>query len=187
MAPPGSRSAGEFSASCSALASSPTCSRRPSRWPPCRMMPELGLSQSADRRARCRRSCSGTRYSSCPAESSANGWVRAGPSSSSALAAFLATIATPLVPEFFQRTRAVRRRCSACSSCSGCRKGPFFRSPPGCSKRGFPPKRWALVQGLQTAGLSLGAALTPPLIVYLMDRLGLAARPGLGKSAGRSS
>ena len=36
----------------------------------------------------------------------------------------------------------------------------------------FPPKRWSFVQGLQTMGLQLGAALTPPLIVYLTLNLG---------------
>ena len=36
----------------------------------------------------------------------------------------------------------------------------------------FPPNRWAMVQGLSTMALSLGAALTPPLIANLMSTLG---------------
>jgi sugar phosphate permease len=36
----------------------------------------------------------------------------------------------------------------------------------------FPPRSWTTVQGLQTMGLSLGAALTPPLIANLMSAVG---------------
>jgi MFS transporter, ACS family, glucarate transporter len=36
----------------------------------------------------------------------------------------------------------------------------------------FPPRRWTFVQGLQTMGLGLGAAVTPPLITHLMSALG---------------
>src|SRR6202021_3626319 len=34
------------------------------------------------------------------------------------------------------------------------------------------PRRWTTVQGLQTMGLSLGAALTPPLLANLMTTMG---------------
>jgi len=54
----------------------------------------------------------------------------------------------------------------------GLSQGAIFPISAGVFESWFPAKRWAFVQGLQTAGLGLGAALTPPLIVYLMTRLG---------------
>jgi ACS family glucarate transporter-like MFS transporter len=87
------------------------------------------------------------------------------------IAAFLATLAMPLVPEFFQGP-ALFAALLGVQLLLGLSQGAIFPISAGVFEAWFPAKRWALVQGLQTAGLSLGAAVTPPLIVYLMDRLG---------------
>jgi ACS family glucarate transporter-like MFS transporter len=85
--------------------------------------------------------------------------------------AFLATLAMPLVPEFFAGP-ALFAALVCVQLLLGLSQGAVFPISAGVFEAWFPAKRWALVQGLQTAGLGLGAAVTPPLIVYLMDRLG---------------
>jgi sugar phosphate permease len=78
----------------------------------------------------------------------------------------------PLVPEFFQGTAALFAALFCVQLVLGLSQGAIFPISAGVFEAWFPAKRWAFVQGLQTAGLGLGAALTPPLIVYLMTRLG---------------
>jgi MFS transporter, ACS family, glucarate transporter len=87
------------------------------------------------------------------------------------ITAFLATFAMPLVPEFFQGP-ALFAALLGVQLVLGLSQGAIFPVSAGVFEAWFPAKRWALVQGLQTAGLGLGAAVTPPLIVYLMGRLG---------------
>jgi MFS transporter, ACS family, glucarate transporter len=87
------------------------------------------------------------------------------------ITAFLATLAMPLVPEFFQGP-ALFAALLGVQLVLGLSQGAIFPVSAGVFEAWFPAKRWALVQGLQTAGLGLGAAVTPPLIVYLMGRLG---------------
>jgi ACS family glucarate transporter-like MFS transporter len=87
------------------------------------------------------------------------------------IAAFLATLAMPLVPEFFQGAALIAALFGV-QLVLGLSQGAIFPISAGVFEAWFPAKRWALVQGLQTAGLGLGAAVTPPLIVYLMGRLG---------------
>jgi ACS family glucarate transporter-like MFS transporter len=68
----------------------------------------------------------------------------------------------------------------------GVAQAAIFPISSGVFSAWFPPRRWAFVQGLQTMGLQLGAAITPPLVVTLMAVVGwqraLAAitLPGLG-------
>ncbi|MFZ1100538.1 MAG: MFS transporter [Steroidobacteraceae bacterium] len=50
----------------------------------------------------------------------------------------------------------------------GASQGPIFPVSTGVFETWFTPARWPLVQGLQTMGLQIGAALTPPLIAWLM-------------------
>ena len=88
------------------------------------------------------------------------------------ITAFLATLAMPLVPEFFQGPAALFAALFGVQLVLGVSQGAIFPISAGVFEAWFPAKRWAFVQGLQTAGLGLGAALTPPLIVYLMTRLG---------------
>jgi MFS transporter, ACS family, glucarate transporter len=87
------------------------------------------------------------------------------------LTAFLATIATPLAPLFFGGNPLFIALLSA-QLLLGFSQGAIFPVSGGVFEAWFPPNRWSFVQGLQTMGLSLGAALTPPLIVSLMSSLG---------------
>jgi sugar phosphate permease len=54
----------------------------------------------------------------------------------------------------------------------GCSQAATFPISAGVFEVWFPPRWWASVQGLQTMGLALGAALTPPLISSLMTAMG---------------
>jgi len=87
------------------------------------------------------------------------------------LTAFLATIATPLVPGLFTGTSLFIALLGA-QVLLGCAQGAIFPVSAGVFEAWFPPNRWSFVQGLQTMGLGLGAALTPPLIASLMAGLG---------------
>ena len=87
------------------------------------------------------------------------------------LTAFLATIATPIAPEFLSG-HALFAALFAAQLLLGCSQGAIFPVSAGVFEAWFPPNRWSYVQGLQTMGLGLGAALTPPLIANLMDSSG---------------
>jgi ACS family glucarate transporter-like MFS transporter len=87
------------------------------------------------------------------------------------LTAFFATIATPLAPEVFSG-RALFITLLGVQVLLGCSQGAVFPVSAGVFETWFPADRWSLVQGLQTMGLGLGAALTPPLIASLMATLG---------------
>jgi len=50
----------------------------------------------------------------------------------------------------------------------GIGQGPLFPSNAGLVQAWFPPRRWALMNGLQVTGLSLGGAVTPPIVAYVM-------------------
>jgi ACS family glucarate transporter-like MFS transporter len=54
----------------------------------------------------------------------------------------------------------------------GMGQAPTFPVSTGAFETWFPPRQWALVQGLQTMGLGLGAALAPPLVAALMTSNG---------------
>jgi ACS family glucarate transporter-like MFS transporter len=87
------------------------------------------------------------------------------------LTAFFATIATPLAPDLFSG-RALFIALLAAQVLLGCAQGAIFPVSSGVFEAWFPRGRWSFVQGLQTMGLGLGAALTPPLISSLMVTLG---------------
>jgi ACS family glucarate transporter-like MFS transporter len=87
------------------------------------------------------------------------------------LTAFLATIATPILPNFFTG-QALFVALLLAQLLLGFSQGAIFPVSAGVFEAWFPPNRWSFVQGLQTMGLQLGAALTPPLIVYLTLNLG---------------
>lgn len=87
------------------------------------------------------------------------------------LTAFAATLATPLAPDIFNG-RALFIALLAIQVLLGCSQGAIFPVSAGVFEAWFPPIRWSYVQGLQTMGLGLGAALTPPLIASLMTDLG---------------
>lgn len=54
----------------------------------------------------------------------------------------------------------------------GVGQAPTFPVSTGVFESWFPPKRWALVQGLQTMGLGLGGAIAPPFVAVLMTSIG---------------
>ena len=87
------------------------------------------------------------------------------------LTAFLATIAMPLAPNFFTGPTLFAALFGA-QLLLGVAQGAIFPVSAGVFEAWFPPRRWSYVQGLQTMGLQLGAALTPPLIVNLTMHLG---------------
>jgi ACS family glucarate transporter-like MFS transporter len=87
------------------------------------------------------------------------------------LTAFAATAATPLAPDLFSGG-ALFVALLAVQVLLGCSQGAIFPVSAGVFEAWFPPIRWSFVQGLQTMGLGLGAALTPPLIASLMAGLG---------------
>jgi ACS family glucarate transporter-like MFS transporter len=87
------------------------------------------------------------------------------------LTAFFATIATPLAPELVSGS-ALFITLFAVQALLGCSQGAIFPVSAGVFEAWFPPRRWSFVQGMQTMGLGLGAALTPPLIASLMVSLG---------------
>ncbi len=87
------------------------------------------------------------------------------------LTAFLATIAMPLAPNFFSGPALFAALLGA-QLLLGVSQGAIFPVSAGVFEAWFPPSRWSYVQGLQTMGLQLGAALTPPLIVNLTAHLG---------------
>lgn len=85
--------------------------------------------------------------------------------------AFLATIATPIVPALFGGG-ALFAALFAAQLLLGCAQAPIFPVCAGVFEAWFPPRRWSFVQGWGTMGMQLGAALTPPLIAQLMAALG---------------
>jgi ACS family glucarate transporter-like MFS transporter len=87
------------------------------------------------------------------------------------LVAFAATLATPVVPYLLSGTALFIGLLGA-QLVLGVSQGPIFPISAGVFEAWFPPGRWTFVQGLQTMGLGLGAALTPPLIQNLTIRLG---------------
>jgi len=87
------------------------------------------------------------------------------------LIAFIASIATPLAPLLLQGT-ALFATLLAAQLLLGASQGPIFPVCAGVFEAWFTPNRWPLVQGLQSMFLGLGAALTPPLIAYLMSDFG---------------
>ncbi len=84
------------------------------------------------------------------------------------LVAFAATLATPLSPLLLAGT-SLFAVLAALQLLLGSAQGPIFPVSAGVFETWFSPDRWALVQGLQSLGLQLGAALTPPLISWLMS------------------
>ena len=87
------------------------------------------------------------------------------------LLAFAATLSTPLAPLFLTGSALVAALLAA-QLLLGASQGPIFPVSAGVFETWFPARQWPLVQGLQSMGLQLGAALTPPLISSLMSSFG---------------
>jgi MFS transporter, ACS family, glucarate transporter len=84
------------------------------------------------------------------------------------LVAFAASIATPLAP-LLLAGGALFAALALLQFLLGAAQGPVFPVSAGVFQTWFIPKRWPLVQGLQSMGLQLGAAATPPLVSWLMS------------------
>lgn len=87
------------------------------------------------------------------------------------LAAFLAIMAMPLVPYVLTGV-GVFAALLTVQLLLGCAQAPTFPVSAGVFEVWFPPRLWTSVQGYQTMGLGLGAALTGPLIASLMSTMG---------------
>lgn len=85
--------------------------------------------------------------------------------------AFLATVLTPLTPAVFKGEMLFAGLFGLQLIC-GLAQGPIFPVSSGVMEAWFPPRRWALVQGLQSTGLQWAAAVTVPLVAYLMNSFG---------------
>jgi MFS transporter, ACS family, glucarate transporter len=87
------------------------------------------------------------------------------------LAAFLATIGMPLAPYMLTGVGLFAALLAA-QLLLGCSQAAIFPVSAGVFEVWFPPRHWTSVQGLQTMGLALGAALTGPLLASLMATMG---------------
>jgi MFS transporter, ACS family, glucarate transporter len=87
------------------------------------------------------------------------------------LVAFVATVATPLAPLLLAGA-ALLTVLAVAQLVLGASQAPIFPVSSGVFETWFTPDKWPLVQGLQTMGLGLGAALAPPLIGSLMSAFG---------------
>jgi ACS family glucarate transporter-like MFS transporter len=87
------------------------------------------------------------------------------------LVAFVAMLATPLAPELFSGATLFAVLLSA-QLILGLAQGPIFPVSAGVFEAWFRPVRWPLVQGVQSMGLQLGAALAPLLLPSLMAAFG---------------
>ncbi|HEY4771511.1 MAG TPA: MFS transporter [Steroidobacteraceae bacterium] len=85
--------------------------------------------------------------------------------------ALLATLLTPLAPVVLGGS-ALFGVLLLLQLILGLAQGPIFPVSAGVMEAWFRPQRWALLQGLQSMGLQIAAALTPPLVAYLMHWLG---------------
>lgn len=87
------------------------------------------------------------------------------------LVAFLATVLTPLTPWLLHGT-VLLIVLFTLQLLTGLAQGPIFPVSSGVMEAWFRPEKWALIQGLQSAGLQFAAAATPPIVAYLMSSLG---------------
>ncbi len=87
------------------------------------------------------------------------------------LLAFLATALTPVAPQLLLGSGLFMLLISL-QLTLGVAQAAIFPVSTGVFEAWFPPPRWPLVQGLQTMGLGLGAAATPPLIASIMASVG---------------
>ena len=84
---------------------------------------------------------------------------------------FLATVAVPLVPTAFSGS-GVFVALFVTQCVLGISQAPVFPIGASVIEAWFPANRWAIANGLQTSGMLLGGAVTPPLIVGITQALG---------------
>ena len=86
------------------------------------------------------------------------------------LTALAAMLLTPLAP-YVLPAGTLFAGLYALQLLLGAAQGPIFPLSAGVFETWFAPQAWPFAQGLQSMGLQLGAALTPPLIAWLMAML----------------
>jgi ACS family glucarate transporter-like MFS transporter len=79
----------------------------------------------------------------------------------------LATIAIPLLPSV-ARGAVLFATLLAAQFVLGAVQAPLFAMVSGALERWFPPRQWALTQGLSAAGIGLGGAASPVIITVIM-------------------
>jgi MFS transporter, ACS family, glucarate transporter len=84
---------------------------------------------------------------------------------------FVAVVATPLAP-YVLGGLALFVVLLLAQALLGASQGPVFPVFAGVVEAWFPTNRWSLANGLQTAGMNIGAAVTPPLVVLLERAFG---------------
>ena len=87
------------------------------------------------------------------------------------LVAVLATIAMPLAPAVLSGG-ALFAGLFLSQLTLGLAQAPLFPVGAGIVRAWLPAGRWGLANGIQSMGAQLGAALTPALIVFLMQAIG---------------
>jgi MFS transporter, ACS family, glucarate transporter len=87
------------------------------------------------------------------------------------LMAFAGTVLTPLAPLALSGV-LLYVTLLLLQLLVGVAQAPVFPVSSGVMEEWFRPERWALLQGLQSAALQFAAAATPPIVGYLMVKLG---------------
>ncbi len=87
------------------------------------------------------------------------------------LIAFAATITLPLSPLFLGGTGLFVAMLGS-QLLLGLAQGPIFPVQAGVIEAWFRPDQWSFVQGSISLGLGLGAAITPPMVAWLMTYFG---------------
>jgi ACS family glucarate transporter-like MFS transporter len=83
----------------------------------------------------------------------------------------LSTLAVPFLPSVARGTLLFWELLCA-QFFLGLSQAPFFAMLSGTLECWFPPRQWALTQGLSSCGIGLGAAAAPAVIAVLMTGLG---------------
>jgi ACS family glucarate transporter-like MFS transporter len=87
------------------------------------------------------------------------------------LIAVAATVTTPLAPMLLSGAGLFVALVLA-QTMLGIAQSPLAPVAAGVVEAWFPGKRWAFANGLQSSGINVGTALTPPLIVLLTQSVG---------------
>jgi MFS transporter, ACS family, glucarate transporter len=87
------------------------------------------------------------------------------------LIGLVATLAIPLIPVVLAGT-ALFLAMVFFRGLLGLSQAPLNPAFAGVCEAWFPARQWAMVNGLQSSAMTLGAALTPPLVVMLTQALG---------------
>ncbi len=82
--------------------------------------------------------------------------------------ALVATLATAALPSILTGA-ALFVSLLAARFTLGVAQSPIFPAASGVIENWFPSARWSFPQGLMNTGINLGAAVTPPLVAWLMQ------------------